>query len=302
MMAFREWIGVARTKLALLGVSLLSTIGCFITENPPTGLVYSPNTHSILVGRSSRTYPPTLDGGISEDVTFAIASGGVQGIEIDPSTGEISIDESAPIGEFPVDLLVMNAAGATTFTDAIALSVLSEAVPPVAAVYATAAISLTVGDSYSSDPPFVDDGGEPITSYLLISSIPGLSIAPTTGVINVASTIEEGVYVVGVKAENLAGISVLNDLVTITVNVPSPVSFVSDIRPIISGSCAPCHTGGSQVNLSVYTNAKNRIGEIVRRINLLQNESDFMPRGGSKLSTITIDLFEEWERVGSPEN
>ena len=291
------------SKIALLGVSLLFAC-CSLLGNrtAPAGLIYTPDTHSVVVGRSSTTYAPTLAGGISEDVTFAIAIESIQGIEIAPSSGEISIDESAAIGEFLLDLIVTNSVGATTFVGAITLSILSEAIPPVAIVYADSTISLTTGISYSSDPPLVDDGGESITSFLLVPDITGVSVDPFTGVIGIASSIGAGEYSVGVSSENLAGISVFNSVVTITITIPPAVTYVSNIRPVISGSCTPCHTGGSQINLTVYANAKGRIGEIIRRISLPQGESDFMPREGSKLSTTKIELFEEWQSLGSPES
>lgn len=296
------WFRFLSSALAASGLLLLSGCGLFGVRSAPSELLYVPDTHSTLVGIASATYQPSIDGGNSGEITFSILSASVAGIEIEVSSGVVSIDEDAPVGEYSIDVSAANSIGTTPFIDAITVSVLSEAIPPVAVVYADSDISLSVGDEYNGEPPFVDHGGALIVSFLLGSGIVGISIAPTTGVISVAASTPEGDYSLDIQAENEAGTTLFVGAVTISVRIPPPVTFVSDIRPVIQGSCAPCHTGGSQPNLTVYANAKQRIGNILGRITLSEGSADFMPRGRSKLSASRIELFEEWQSDGLLEN
>jgi len=288
--------------LATTVVLLLCGCGLFGARSAPTGLLYVPDTHSTLVGSSSATYQPAIDGGNSGEIAFSILSESVSGIGIEVSIGVISIDETTPIGEYSIDVSAANSVGATSFLDAITVTVLSEAIPPVAVVYADSEISLSVGDPYNGEAPLVDDGGAVIVSFLLGTGIGGISIAPIPGVISVAASTLEGEYSLDIQAENEAGFAIFVDAVTISVRIPPPVTFASDIRPLISGSCAPCHTGGSQPNLTIYSNAKQRISNILGRITPPEGSPDFMPRGRSKLSASRIELFEEWQSDGLLEN
>ena len=71
--------------------------------------------------------------------------------------------------------------------------------------------------------------------------------------------------------------------------------FNNNILPIIQNNCASCHTGGSQINFTVFENASSNIGAIITRTNLEPSDSNFMPRGGTKLSDEDLAKFTDWQ-------
>lgn len=77
------------------------------------------------------------------------------------------------------------------------------------------------------------------------------------------------------------------------------VSFASQIRPIITQNCSPCHTSvQNSLNFTVYANAKSKINQILDRVNRQPNEAGFMPKGKEKLSDEEIKLIRAWKDTG----
>ncbi|MFT3934655.1 MAG: cytochrome c [Chitinophagaceae bacterium] len=79
------------------------------------------------------------------------------------------------------------------------------------------------------------------------------------------------------------------------------VTFVTNIQPIIVGSCAPCHVpsqGGNKAPYEKYDVAKKDIDDILRRIQLNPDERGFMPARHPKLSDATISVFKQWKDGG----
>jgi len=79
------------------------------------------------------------------------------------------------------------------------------------------------------------------------------------------------------------------------------VSYASDVQPIISDKCAPCHIpekGGKVAALNTYDKVKGEIGDIIRRIELNPGDRGFMPFKHPKLSDSTINVFKQWRDGG----
>ncbi|MBL7969598.1 MAG: cytochrome c [Prolixibacteraceae bacterium] len=87
--------------------------------------------------------------------------------------------------------------------------------------------------------------------------------------------------------------------VKITVNPPK-VTFVADIKPLLTASCTPCHMpGGANPNkFDDYTTVKNKISVILDRVQREPTAAGFMPRGGTKLSAANIALLNKWVADG----
>lgn len=82
----------------------------------------------------------------------------------------------------------------------------------------------------------------------------------------------------------------------------SATSFATDIKPIISINCSPCHVdGGANTNYTTYINASNSIDLIITRINLEESNSSSMPLNMSKLSQAELDLIAQWKTDGLKE-
>lgn len=79
---------------------------------------------------------------------------------------------------------------------------------------------------------------------------------------------------------------------------PDPVSvtYEGTIKPIISNNCLTCHGEFGSLN-----GVKSNIPEILRRIQLSPSSNEFMPKGGSKLSSDKIQAFKTWQQNGFPE-
>ncbi len=81
---------------------------------------------------------------------------------------------------------------------------------------------------------------------------------------------------------------------------PPPITYLSNIQPMISANCSPCHIPpkGFQKALDNYITAKDKIDDILRRVNLNPGERDFMPFKHPKMSDSAINVFVQWKNNG----
>jgi hypothetical protein len=91
--------------------------------------------------------------------------------------------------------------------------------------------------------------------------------------------------------------------VIVTVN-PIKVTFMTNIKPLLTASCTPCHMpGGTNPNkFDNYATTKTKIAVIIDRVERETTAAGFMPRGGSKLSAENIALLKKWVSDGLLEN
>jgi mono/diheme cytochrome c family protein len=78
-------------------------------------------------------------------------------------------------------------------------------------------------------------------------------------------------------------------------------SYTYDIEKIFTFSCSPCHIpakGGAKRNYDNFSNVKEDIDEIIRRVELAPSEKDFMPLHKPKLSGEDIALLKKWKADG----
>jgi hypothetical protein len=80
------------------------------------------------------------------------------------------------------------------------------------------------------------------------------------------------------------------------------VFYEKDIRPIMLGSCTPCHfpEQGKKKMLDSYTATKENINDIIARIQLPVEDEKFMPFRSKKapLTADQIKVFKEWVKQG----
>lgn len=83
--------------------------------------------------------------------------------------------------------------------------------------------------------------------------------------------------------------------VIITVN-PVKVTFNTDIKPLLTASCTPCHlAGGANPNKwDDYTTAKGKITVILDRTQRAPGSTGFMPKAGTALTAAQIALLKKW--------
>lgn len=82
------------------------------------------------------------------------------------------------------------------------------------------------------------------------------------------------------------------------------LNYVTDIQPIMSDKCAPCHIpdkGGRIEALNSYAAVKGHIDDIIRRIELNPGDRGYMPFKKPKLSDSTINIIKQWKADGMPE-
>ncbi|HYH15968.1 MAG TPA: hypothetical protein VD794_12140 [Flavisolibacter sp.] len=82
--------------------------------------------------------------------------------------------------------------------------------------------------------------------------------------------------------------------------VPSKVTYVANVQPIVVGNCAPCHipTQGNKKPYDTYASVKADIDEIITRIQKNPGERGFMPMRHPKLADSTILVFVNWKKDG----
>jgi hypothetical protein len=81
---------------------------------------------------------------------------------------------------------------------------------------------------------------------------------------------------------------------------PVKTTFESNVLPVISSNCSPCHVppNGKSGILATYDAAKSHIDEIITRIQKNPGEKGFMPFKHNKLSDSTIQVFVQWKSDG----
>ena len=86
-------------------------------------------------------------------------------------------------------------------------------------------------------------------------------------------------------------------------NKVATVTYLTEIKPIVSSNCGPCHMppGGSKKPLDTYASVKSEINDIISRIQLNPGEQGFMPARHPKLSEETIQKFRTWRDEGMAE-
>lgn len=67
-------------------------------------------------------------------------------------------------------------------------------------------------------------------------------------------------------------------------------TFEQHVKPLVSTSCAPCHTTGNKSKLLQFAVAKDEADDIIRRVNLTPADKGFMPFKHAKLSDL-LSLF-----------
>jgi cytochrome c553 len=84
----------------------------------------------------------------------------------------------------------------------------------------------------------------------------------------------------------------------------SQYKYSANIKPMIDKYCAGCHTypnASGSVDLSSYAGvAASVVGG--KLLNSLKASSNWMPKGGNKLSDCQIAQFEKWINAGAPNN
>jgi hypothetical protein len=86
-----------------------------------------------------------------------------------------------------------------------------------------------------------------------------------------------------------------------TVPVPK-ANYETDVQTLIMANCTPCHipaNGGRKKSYDNFTNVKEDIDEIIRRIELNPADRGFMPfKKTEKLNDSTIAVFKKWKADG----
>jgi len=84
---------------------------------------------------------------------------------------------------------------------------------------------------------------------------------------------------------------------------PPKATYAANIQPRIAGNCSPCHVGQAKSgHLDTYMDAKNKIDDILTRIQKNPTDKGFMPFKHAKLADSTIQVFVKWRNDGLLEN
>lgn len=83
-------------------------------------------------------------------------------------------------------------------------------------------------------------------------------------------------------------------------NKVAKITYMDNIQPIVSTSCAPCHIPpqGNKKAYNTYAAVKGDIDDILTRINRNPGEKGFMPMRHPKLSADTLNIFAKWKSDG----
>ncbi len=274
-------------------------VRAYVPAKPPSQLIYTPSTASVLTGTSYTSTVPSLQG--TSPFTFTILSNPAPGKITINNQGIISATQVLASGTYPLNIQVTNAVGSATFDAALTISVSNTPIPPSGLTYSTNTLTINEGSSGSSVTPGLS-GTSPFTFSLTSSPSAGSAITiNNNGVITATSSLTEATYVISVTVTNSSGTANYSNIYTITVNPFKAVTFANDIKPLITQHCATCHTVGPQTIYTNYTNASTNINWILDRVQRAPGTSGFMPKSGSALTSAEIQLLKDWLAQGLPQ-
>jgi hypothetical protein len=79
-------------------------------------------------------------------------------------------------------------------------------------------------------------------------------------------------------------------------------TYEKDVKPVLVTNCAPCHLAGSAVNSNKwddYTQAKNKVLNILDRTQRVPGTQGFMPRNRTvAIPSSEIDKIKRWQVDG----
>ncbi|MEY8761299.1 c-type cytochrome [Chryseobacterium tongliaoense] len=86
--------------------------------------------------------------------------------------------------------------------------------------------------------------------------------------------------------------------------ITQQVKFTADVKPIIDANCISCHSANGPAAYQPFTDynlVKNKIDDILDRIQRPNGDPGKMPQGGA-LSQSQINIFIKWKADGLIEN
>lgn len=283
---------IVQNEAASVEFSKAFTVRAFIVPEVPTQLIYTPSSANVLSGSAFSSNIPDIQGSLP--FSYSISENPQEGIISIDDQGIISSSPALEVGTYVLDIEVANVAGTNTFDGAFTINVTSSATAPSNLNYATNILTLIQGNSGNSVTPGLD-GTAPFS--FSITSIPdaaGNITIDNNGVINASASLDTGNYEISVTVGNSVDTVVFTNIYSIQVNPVPPVTFLNDVRPLILQKCSSCHTGGSQINFTIYANASSGINTILDRVQRTPGSSGFMPNNRAPLSSSEIQLLQDW--------
>lgn len=268
------------------------TLRAFSIPDPPSQLLYTPATATILSGSSFTSGSPELQG--TPPFTFSISDNPEPGIITIDNQGVISSSSTLEIGSYNLNIEVSNEAATEVFNTAFTLTVSSSAVAPSNLSYSINSLVLTEGTTGSSVSPTINGTAPFVFNITSVPNAGGNITIDNSGVITASNTLDTGSFDISVNVGNSVDTVLFTNVYTITVNPTPSVTFQNDVRPLILQRCSSCHTGGSQLNFTVYANASANINSILGRVQRPQGTTGFMPQSGAPLSSAEIQLLQDW--------
>jgi hypothetical protein len=273
---------------------LTGTVGCGQSE---PNLEYSPVVIEVGQGLGITSAPPVVEGRGIEYTGFSLESKSIEGIQIDADTGAITVDSSARLGAYRLDVGATGKDGKAVYKDAVVVFVLPALPTPESITYTQSPLSVPTGVPFVSEPPEIDDLAGSLQFSIADSPAPWLAIDDASGVISISETATPGVYEIPILVSNDVGEVRIDRAVEIIVR--AFVTFNDDIKPLVEFRCAPCHTFGTGTeNLTVYETAAKKPDKIVTRIELPSTDRLAMPPGGPQLTELNRSLFIRWRDEG----
>ncbi|MBM3178614.1 MAG: hypothetical protein FJZ78_11480 [Bacteroidetes bacterium] len=279
----------------VLFLFILHVVSCQEEETIllPAGLQYAPNTISLTAGESVSSSLPSLTG--TPPFTFTITTspdaGGAITIGAD---GIIQVSSQIKAGNYTVNVRVSNKGGNVDFNGIYIVNVKDPDKPPSKLTYTPASVEVQEGKAFTGSAP-VTEGTPPFTFSLVSKPANSGITIDNSGIISATALVTAGTYEIDVTVTNSVGSVSFPKALTLKVSatVAPPVSFATEIKPILQARCVSCHS-----EFSDYTSVKNKVDVILNRVQREPTAAGFMPQGGNPLTQAQIDLIKKWKAEG----
>ncbi len=231
----------------------------------PSGLLYAPNSLSLVQGNAGTSAAPSLSTG-TLPVTYSLSSipAAPGKISINASSGVISSTTALTVGNYALTVTATNAAGNAVFTNAFSIIVAGSATAPSGLTYSPNTLSVEQGIAESSILPSIS-GTTPITYSLTSSPVnAAISIHATSGVITVGAGSPPGMFSISVSATNTVNTVGFPSVYSITVNaavIPSALSYSPNSLTLSQGatgySAMPSVSGSNPISYALSSSPAN---------------------------------------------
>jgi uncharacterized repeat protein (TIGR01451 family) len=230
------------------GGSTTATLNLTVNDQPPTALVYAPNTLTCTRTQACSLAGPSNSGGVV--VSYAISPTLPAGLTFSAATGAIVGTPTLVAAATSFTVTGTNSGGSATTTITVTVNDLA----PSGLAYLDNPAVYTRGTAISNNTP--SNTGGVVVSYAINPALPtGLAFSSATGIISGTPTVISAASTYTVTATNTGGSTTASLVITVNDSPPTGLTYSTPAPVYVKDTAiapnTPSSSGGAVISYSV---------------------------------------------------